>query len=64
MPFSVPQYFEEREVSELQCTALKKDSKMYKDRIEAILQQMDEVCLERNMVCTFFVFKTINLFKS
>lgn len=42
-------YFEEREVSELQCTALKKDSKMYKDRIEAILQQMDEVCLERNM---------------
>ncbi|XP_077324319.1 caspase recruitment domain-containing protein 9 isoform X2 [Lithobates pipiens] len=42
-------YFEEREVSELQCTALKKDSKMYKDRIEAILQQMDEVCIERNM---------------
>ncbi|CAI9546717.1 unnamed protein product [Staurois parvus] len=42
-------YLEEKEVSELQCTALKKDSKMYKDRIEAILQQMDEVCIERNM---------------
>ncbi|KAM5146152.1 caspase recruitment domain-containing protein 9 [Mantella aurantiaca] len=42
-------YLEEKEVSELQCTALKKDSKMYKERIEAILQQMDEVCIERNL---------------
>ncbi|KAM9324237.1 caspase recruitment domain-containing protein 9 [Gastrophryne carolinensis] len=42
-------YLEEKEVLELQCTALKKDSKMYKERIEAILQQMDEVCVERNL---------------
>ncbi|XP_068105333.1 caspase recruitment domain-containing protein 9 [Hyperolius riggenbachi] len=42
-------YIEEKEVLELQCTALKKDSKMYKERIEAILQQMEEVCVERNL---------------
>ncbi|XP_018419566.1 PREDICTED: caspase recruitment domain-containing protein 9 [Nanorana parkeri] len=42
-------YLEEKEVLELQCTALKKDSKMYKERIEAIVQQMEEVCIERNM---------------
>ncbi|MBN3299812.1 CARD9 protein, partial [Amia calva] len=41
-------YKEEREVFELQCTTLKKDSKMYKDRIEAILKQMDEVISERD----------------
>ncbi|XP_066436607.1 caspase recruitment domain-containing protein 9 [Eleutherodactylus coqui] len=41
-------YSEEKEVLELQCTTLKKDSKMYKQRIEAILQQMEEVCSERN----------------
>lgn len=33
---------------ELQCLALRKDSKMYKDRIEAILQQMEEVAIERD----------------
>ncbi|XP_075691299.1 caspase recruitment domain-containing protein 9 [Rhinoderma darwinii] len=42
------QYLEEKEVLELQCTTLKKDSKMYKERIEAILQQLEEVCSERN----------------
>lgn len=35
---------------ELQCQALRKDSKMYKDRIEAILQQMEEVATERDQV--------------
>lgn len=39
---------EEREVFELQCLALRKDSKMYKDRIEAILLQMEEVAIERD----------------
>lgn len=41
---------EEKEVFELQCMALRKDSKMYKDRIEAILQQMEEVAIERDQV--------------
>ncbi|KAM6184260.1 caspase recruitment domain-containing protein 9 isoform 1-T1 [Erethizon dorsatum] len=39
---------EEREMVELQCLALRKDSKMYKERIEAILQQMEEVAIERD----------------
>ncbi|XP_028371818.1 caspase recruitment domain-containing protein 9 [Phyllostomus discolor] len=39
---------EEREVFELQCLALRKDCKMYKDRIEAILLQMEEVAIERD----------------
>ncbi|XP_064346767.1 caspase recruitment domain-containing protein 9 isoform X2 [Camelus dromedarius] len=39
---------EEKEMFELQCLALRKDSKMYKDRIEAILQQMEEVAIERD----------------
>uniref|UniRef100_H0VSP5 Caspase recruitment domain family member 9 n=1 Tax=Cavia porcellus TaxID=10141 RepID=H0VSP5_CAVPO len=39
---------EEREMIELQCLALRKDSKMYKERIEAILQQMEEVAIERD----------------
>uniref|UniRef100_A0A4W3IW03 Caspase recruitment domain family member 9 n=1 Tax=Callorhinchus milii TaxID=7868 RepID=A0A4W3IW03_CALMI len=42
------QYLEEKEVFELQCTTLRKDSKMYKDRIEAILHQMEEVGTERD----------------
>lgn len=33
---------------ELQCLALRKDSKMYKERIEAVLQQMEEVVIERD----------------
>ncbi|XP_064420400.1 caspase recruitment domain-containing protein 9 isoform X1 [Latimeria chalumnae] len=41
-------YMEEKEVFELQCMNLKKDSKMYKERIEAILQQMEEVTAERD----------------
>ncbi|OCT67027.1 caspase recruitment domain-containing protein 9 isoform X2 [Xenopus laevis] len=41
-------YKEEKEILELQCTTLKKDSKLYKERIEAILQQMEEVCAERD----------------
>ncbi|KAM5298566.1 caspase recruitment domain-containing protein 9 [Ctenodactylus gundi] len=39
---------EERETSELQCQALRKDSKMYKERIKAVLQQMEEVAIERD----------------
>lgn len=35
---------------ELRCLALRKDCKMYKDRIEAILQQMEEVAVERDQV--------------
>ncbi|XP_029776872.1 caspase recruitment domain-containing protein 9 [Suricata suricatta] len=44
----LPQCAEEKEVFELQCLALRKDCKMYKDRIEAILQQMEEVAVERD----------------
>lgn len=39
---------EEKEMFELQCLALRKDAKMYKDRIEAILLQMEEVSIERD----------------
>lgn len=35
---------------ELQCLSLRKDSKMYKERMEAILQQMEEVAIERDQV--------------
>uniref|UniRef100_A0A6I8S030 Caspase recruitment domain family member 9 n=1 Tax=Xenopus tropicalis TaxID=8364 RepID=A0A6I8S030_XENTR len=45
-------YKEEKELLELQCTTLKKDSKLYKERIEAILQQMEEVCAERDQAMT------------
>ncbi|XP_051893056.1 caspase recruitment domain-containing protein 9 [Pristis pectinata] len=41
-------YLEEKEVFELRCTTLQKDSQMYKDRIEAILLQMQEVATERD----------------
>ncbi|XP_008940189.1 PREDICTED: caspase recruitment domain-containing protein 9 [Merops nubicus] len=39
---------EEREMLELQCMSLRKDSQMYKRRIEAVLQQMEEVASERD----------------
>lgn len=35
---------------ELQCLALRKDCEMYKDRIAAVLQQMEEVASERDQV--------------
>lgn len=35
---------------ELQCTSLRKDSQMYKKRIEAVLKQMEEVASERDQV--------------
>ncbi|XP_072908428.1 caspase recruitment domain-containing protein 9 [Hemitrygon akajei] len=41
-------YLEEKEVFELKCVTLRKDSQMYKDRIEAILLQMQEVATERD----------------
>ncbi|NWJ02143.1 CARD9 protein, partial [Crypturellus undulatus] len=39
---------EEKEMLELQCMSLKKDSQMYKQRIEVVLQQMEEVASERD----------------
>ncbi|KAM9217913.1 caspase recruitment domain-containing protein 9 [Leptosomus discolor] len=41
-------YAEEKEMLELQCTSLRNDSQMYKKRIEAVLQQMEEVASERD----------------
>ncbi|NXE92046.1 CARD9 protein, partial [Menura novaehollandiae] len=41
-------FAEEKEMLELQCTCLRKDSQMYKKRIEAVLQQMEEVASERD----------------
>ncbi|KAM6336873.1 caspase recruitment domain-containing protein 9 isoform 8-T8 [Alca torda] len=41
-------YAEQKEMLELQCTSLRKDSQMYKKRIEAVLQQMEEVASERD----------------
>ncbi|XP_014027527.1 caspase recruitment domain-containing protein 9 isoform X1 [Salmo salar] len=41
-------YLEAKEVLELKCTTLKKDAKMYRDRMEDILKQMDEVIRERD----------------
>ncbi|XP_050175932.1 caspase recruitment domain-containing protein 9 isoform X8 [Myiozetetes cayanensis] len=41
-------YAEEKEMLELQCTSLRRDSQMYKKRIEAVLQQMEEVAAERD----------------
>uniref|UniRef100_A0A4W5Q843 Caspase recruitment domain family member 9 n=1 Tax=Hucho hucho TaxID=62062 RepID=A0A4W5Q843_9TELE len=41
-------YLEAKEVLELKCTTLKKDAKMYHDRMEDILKQMDEVIRERD----------------
>lgn len=40
----------EKELLELQSLALKKDLQMYKDRIESILKQMEEVAAERDQV--------------
>ncbi|XP_069915142.1 caspase recruitment domain-containing protein 9 isoform X3 [Oryctolagus cuniculus] len=39
---------EEKEVLDLQCQALRKDARLYKERMEAVLQQMEEVALERD----------------
>jgi hypothetical protein len=44
------QYLEANEVLDLKCTTLKKDAKMYRDRMEGILKQMDEVIRERDKV--------------
>ncbi|XP_071430362.1 caspase recruitment domain-containing protein 9 isoform X2 [Pithys albifrons albifrons] len=41
-------FAEEKEMLELQCMSLRKDSQMYKKRIEAVLQQMEEVAAERD----------------
>ncbi|KAM9547403.1 caspase recruitment domain-containing protein 9 isoform 1-T1 [Salvelinus alpinus] len=41
-------YLEAKEVLELKCTTLKKDAKMYRDRMEDILKQMEEVIRERD----------------
>lgn len=39
---------QEKEVLELKCTMLRKDSRMYQDRMEDILKQMEQVIEERN----------------
>ncbi|XP_058528823.1 caspase recruitment domain-containing protein 9 [Ochotona princeps] len=39
---------EEKELFELQCQALRKDAKMYKERMEAVLRQLEEVAEERD----------------
>ncbi|XP_072422127.1 caspase recruitment domain-containing protein 9 isoform X2 [Chiloscyllium punctatum] len=41
-------YLEEKEVFEMRCVTLQKDSQMYRDRIEATLKQMQEVATERD----------------
>ncbi|XP_028850368.1 caspase recruitment domain-containing protein 9-like isoform X2 [Denticeps clupeoides] len=41
-------YLVEKDVLELKCLTLKKDSKMYRARMEEILKQMDEVIRERD----------------
>lgn len=39
---------EEKELFELQCQALRKDAKMYKERMETVLRQLEEVAEERD----------------
>ncbi|XP_059494325.1 caspase recruitment domain-containing protein 9 isoform X2 [Stegostoma tigrinum] len=41
-------YLDEKEVYQLRCVTLQKDSQMYRDRIEATLKQMQEVAIERD----------------
>ncbi|XP_048838328.1 caspase recruitment domain-containing protein 9 isoform X2 [Brienomyrus brachyistius] len=41
-------YMNEKEVWELQCTLLEKDCKMYRNRMEDIVKQMEEVIAERD----------------
>ncbi|XP_016361248.1 caspase recruitment domain-containing protein 9-like [Sinocyclocheilus anshuiensis] len=46
-------YREEKDELKLKCTMLKKDSKMYCDRMEDILKQLEEVIKERDKaICT------------
>uniref|UniRef100_A0A8C2JMA3 Caspase recruitment domain-containing protein 9-like n=1 Tax=Cyprinus carpio TaxID=7962 RepID=A0A8C2JMA3_CYPCA len=46
-------YREAKDELELKCTMLKKDSKMYRDRMEDILKQLEEVIKERDKaICT------------
>uniref|UniRef100_A0A673MAQ5 Caspase recruitment domain-containing protein 9-like n=1 Tax=Sinocyclocheilus rhinocerous TaxID=307959 RepID=A0A673MAQ5_9TELE len=46
-------YREEKDELELKCIMLKKDSKMYRDRMEDILKQLEEVIKERDKaICT------------
>ncbi len=46
-------YREEKDELELKCIMLKKDSKMYRDRMEDILKQLEEVIKERDKVSHF-----------
>ncbi|XP_043095731.1 caspase recruitment domain-containing protein 9 isoform X2 [Puntigrus tetrazona] len=46
-------YREDKDELELKCIMLKKDSKMYRDRMEDILKQLEEVIKERDKaICT------------
>ncbi|XP_025918145.1 caspase recruitment domain-containing protein 9 isoform X5 [Apteryx rowi] len=61
------QHAEEKEMLELQCMSLRKDSQMYKKRIEAVLQQMEEVASERDQALLtreqFYTQYSKNLFE-
>uniref|UniRef100_A0A672MIU6 Caspase recruitment domain family member 9 n=1 Tax=Sinocyclocheilus grahami TaxID=75366 RepID=A0A672MIU6_SINGR len=50
---NIKKYREEKDELELKCIMLKKDSKMYRDRMEDILKQLEEVIKERDKaICT------------
>lgn len=44
------QYLEEKEDLELKCSTLQKDCEMYRNRIDTIAVQLDEVEKERDQV--------------
>lgn len=46
------QYLEEKEDLELKCSTLQKDCEMYRNRIDTIAVQLDEVEKERDQVKT------------
>lgn len=43
---------------ELKCAMLRKDSKMYRDRMEDILKQLEEVIKERDKVSNLYLCMT------
>ena len=47
---SHPQYLEEKEDLELKCSTLVKDCEMYKNRMNTIMVQLEEVERERDQV--------------
>ncbi|XP_030647704.1 caspase recruitment domain-containing protein 9 [Chanos chanos] len=47
------QYLQDKDVLEITCTVLKKDSQMYRDRLEDVLKQMDEIIRERDKAISY-----------